>query len=351
MSHQYSADRPLFAMSGSSERSAEHQRRQPIFEVDVEAQALALRNFDLAPVSLGLFPLVSGHYDRIILTGMGASHFAALPSWRRLVSHGRATWWIDAGRLLDSPELVTSGSLLIAASRSGMCGEVVALVEKFDEVTRPAAIIAITNDLDSPLAGSADCEILLRNPSSGSPKGFLNTLAAHDYLASMILREDSDDVASTARIVAATTYPAVFSDVVAGVTANPRSRLAFIGFREHAATALYAGLLTKETTGIAAEAYIGGQFRHGPARVANANLTAVLFAGRDAVANAASGRLAAHLVAAGSTVVAVGNADTAGAIDIHSPAAHVSGQVAYGVVLAEHFVSALTADGLSANAS
>jgi glutamine---fructose-6-phosphate transaminase (isomerizing) len=310
------------------------------FQVDVSARSKSLRDFDRAPVCLGLYPLLRVRHERIVLAGMGASHFAALPSWRRLVASGRATWWIDAGRLLDSPGLVTADTLLVATSRSGECGEVVALVEKVRERRPQAAIVAVTDDAASPLVGGADGEILLRSASSGDPKGFLNTLAAHDYLAALILDEDSDDIASTARVVAAMTVPSL-GDAVAAIAANPRSRLAFIGFQEHAATALYAGLLAKEATGVAAEAYIGGQFRHGPAQAANADLTTVIFSGRDGTANAAARRLAADLVAAGSTVMIVGDVAIAGVIAVPSPHAHVSAQVAHGVVIAEQFVSVL----------
>ena len=315
-----------------------------LFDVDVKAQARALLDFDGAPVSWGLYPLVGRQHDRIILTGMGGSHYAGLPSWLRLVSRGRATWWLDTGRLLESPELVTPDSLLVVTSRSGLCGEVLALVEKFDGDSRPSVMVAITDNLDSPLAEAADCEILLRSQSSGGAKGFLNTLAAHDYLTSMILSEDNDDVGSTARVVSGIRYPKGLDDVARRVAANPQMRLVYIGFREHAAPALYASLLTTEFTGIGTESYIAGQFRHGPLHTADENLTAMVFGGRDPIANAASRRLAVELVAAGSTVIVVGDAGVEGALDIRSPAVHVSGQLAHAVMLAEHFVSALAAE-------
>jgi fructoselysine-6-P-deglycase FrlB-like protein len=311
------------------------------FNVDVNARAQALIDLDRAPASLGLYPLVHGSHDRIILTGMGASHFAALPSWRRLVENGEATWWIDAGCLMASPELVTPNSLLIATSRSGACQELVALVEKFDEATRPAALIAITDDLASPLVASADCEVLLRSRSAGNPKSFLNALAAHNYLASLILSEADDDLASTARIVSATTCPTVFAEVASAMADNPHSRLAFVGFRDHAATSLYAGSLAKKKTAIASESFVGGQFRHDPLQLADGDLTAVLFGGRDTVANAAIRLLAGELLAAGSSVIIIGQADVAGAINIPCPTAHVTGQVAHGVVIAEHLIAAL----------
>jgi fructoselysine-6-P-deglycase FrlB-like protein len=312
------------------------------FHVDLNAQAQALLAFDRAPSTLGLYPLVRNHRGRIILTGVGTSHVAALPSWRRLVSRGRATWWIEAGRLLETPELVSPDSLLIITSRSGRCDEAVALVEKFDQINRPRAIIAITDDAAGPLAENADCEILLRSPPKERSRGFLNTLAAHDYVASMILSEDSDDVPATACVVTATTCPSMLSQVAAASAANCESRLAYIGFRDHAATALYASRLTTEVTTISAEAYVGGQFCHGPVCRADPSLTALLFGGRDHHANAASRRLAADLMAAGSTVVMVGDASIDGAVGIRSPCAHTSAQVAHGVVVAEHFVSRLT---------
>jgi fructoselysine-6-P-deglycase FrlB-like protein len=317
-----------------------------LFDVDAKAQARALLEFDGAPISWGLYPLVGRQHDRIILTGMGRSHCAGLPSWRRLVSRGRATWWLDAGRLLESPELVTPDSLLVVTSRSGICGEVLALVEKFDTDSRPAVIVAITDNLDSPLAEAADCEILLRSQSSGGAKGFLNTLAAHDYLTSMILSEDNDDVGSTARVVSGIRYPKGLADVAGKVAGNPQMRVVYIGFREHAAIALYANLLTTEVTGIGTESYIAGQFRHGPLHMADKNLTAIVFSGRDPIANAASRRLAAQLVAAGSTVIVVGDAGVGGTLDIRSPAVHISGQLAHAVMLVEHFISALAAQSV-----
>ena len=311
-------------------------------ECNTNAKVLAqtLMDFDTAPVSLALYHLARMPYDRIVLTGVGKSHFSALPSWRRLIAAGKAAWWVNAGRLLDRPTLLTSGSLLIVTSQSGAGGEVVTLAEKFYETTVPAAIIAITEDRASPLAVSADCEILLRS-RTGTSDGFLNSLAAHDYLTSMLLGEPGDDVALTARIVAATSGPEVLDAVASDVVADARARLAYIGFRDHVATALYAGLLTKESTRVVAEGYLGSEFLHGPLRRADDHLTAVLFGGRQSAGDQQLQGLAARLAAAGSKVVVVGDTDVAGAIAIPVPAAHLSGQLAHGVVIANHLVEAL----------
>jgi fructoselysine-6-P-deglycase FrlB-like protein len=211
------------------------------------------------------------------------------------------------------------------------------------EKTRPAAIIALTDDLASPLAGVADSEILLRSQSSGSSRGFLNILAAHDYITSMILGQDNDDVMATARVVADTKIPDQLTQAAASLAQDPISRLIYIGFSEHAAAALYAALLTQETTTVTAEGYPSDNFDLSAAPAGFSGSTAVLFIGRDCADNARAAELAADLVAVGADVVSIGSAAVDKAMCIRSPAGHVSAQMAHSVVIAEYFVSLLAA--------
>jgi fructoselysine-6-P-deglycase FrlB-like protein len=211
------------------------------------------------------------------------------------------------------------------------------------EKTRPAAIIALTDDLASPLAGVADSEILLRSQSSGSAGGFLNILAAHDYVTSMILGQDNDDVMATARAVAATRIPGHLIQAAASLAEDPNSRLIYIGFSEHAAAALYAAFLTRETTTVTAEGYPSDDFDPHAARADFNGSTAVVFIGSDPVDNARAAELAADLVAAGADVVVVGSGAVEKTTCIRSPIGHVSAQMAHSVVIAEYFVSLLAA--------
>jgi fructoselysine-6-P-deglycase FrlB-like protein len=319
-----------------------HRLTCPVsLHVDAVAQAQSLLDFDRAPISLGLYPLVRDHQRHIILTGIGASHIAAQPSWRRLVAGGKTAWWIDTEKLLENPQIVTSDSLLIATSRSGAGGQVDALTDRLSETMRPAAMVAITDDLASPLAEVADCEILLRSEASGSPKGFLNALIAHDYVASMILNEDNDDVSPLARTVATTTLPAELREVAADITNHRDSRLAYVGYGEHAAAALYAALLTNEMTTIPADAYIARQDRRELLQMASAQLTVLLF-GSHRAPNLVLHALARDLIAAGSNVIAIGGVDVSGSTPIPSLTEHVGAEVARNVMVIEQFVSALT---------
>jgi fructoselysine-6-P-deglycase FrlB-like protein len=171
----------------------------------------------------------------------------------------------------------------------------------------------------------------------------LNILAAHDYITSMILGQDNDDVMATARVVAATKIPGHLTQAAASLAEDPNSRLIYIGFSEHAAAALYAALLTQETTTVTAEGYPSDDFDPHAAPAGCNGSTAVLFTGRDPADNARAAELAADLVAAGADVVLIGSGAVEKATCIRSPAGHVSAQMAHSVVIAEYFVSLLVA--------
>jgi fructoselysine-6-P-deglycase FrlB-like protein len=319
-----------------------HLTGQPSFRVDAGAEARSLLDFDRAPISLGLYPLVRDHHRHIVLTGTGATHAAALPSWRRLVAGGQAASWIDTENLLQNPHLVTSDSLLIAASRSGADNQIRALADRLGDTMRPAATVAITDDLTSPLAEVADCEILLRTGRSSSPRGFLNALVAHDYVASMILNEDNDDVCHLARTVATTTLPTKLRRAAAQIRVHRESRLAYVGSGDQAAAALYAALLTNELTTIPADSHIAGQHQDELLARANPQLT-VLLCGSSRGPNERLHTLARDLIAAGSNVIVVGAADVSGPSHIPTLTEHPGAEVARNAVVIEHFVSALAA--------
>ncbi|MDR8236065.1 glutamine--fructose-6-phosphate aminotransferase, partial [Acinetobacter baumannii] len=82
------------------------------------------------------------------------------PVERALIAAGLPVWRVDAGRLLDMPELVTDNTLLWATSQSGMSGEIVALLK---QGKRPKTLIGLTNDENSELGQQADILITLKS--------------------------------------------------------------------------------------------------------------------------------------------------------------------------------------------
>lgn len=312
------------------------------FERDIAGQADALRRYAQSdpPAAPKIAP--EARYDRVILTGMGSSHYAALPSWRQLVAAGHSVWWLDSGQLLDSPELLTPGSLLVVSSQSGASAEVVALLHRINS-NRPAVVVGITNDQNSPLAEQADLLIPLHSgpEATVSTKSYLNTLAAQQWLTGRLTGATTQDISDT--IEAITTYarPDAIAEIGEQFTANPGARLAFIGFGDQAAIALYAGLITKEAAKIPAAGYIGGEFRHGPLELAGPGLTAVLFAGGDDSATSSLQRLGNDLLASGSAVIAVGELGLGGGIKISAPTSSPLATLAHMAITAQHLTVAL----------
>ncbi|MFJ6988679.1 MULTISPECIES: SIS domain-containing protein [unclassified Streptomyces] len=311
------------------------------FEQDIIDQPGALRDFARAEpdaVPPLLLPEHRERYDRIVLTGMGSSHFAALPTWRSLVSLGHTAWWADAGQLLDSPGLVTDTTLLVATSQSGNSAEIAALLDLYRASPRPRTIIGITNDHNSALATAADAVIDLRSGAEAtvSTKSYLNTLAAHQQLLNTLSGHGNnpDAVTAAARTVEHLDPGPAVTDLARCAADTPR--IAFIGNQDQAATALYAGLITKEAAKVPAEGYIGGQFRHGPMELAGPGLTAVLFGAWADDRSASLRTLAADLVASGSDVTLVGDLVQHGARTIEVPRPDALTELATSAVVAQH---------------
>jgi glucosamine--fructose-6-phosphate aminotransferase (isomerizing) len=319
------------------------------FERDMDDQAEALRAFAQSALSPALTRLLHSRYERIVLTGMGSSHFAALPGWRRLADAGHPVWLVDSGQLLDAPGLVTPGTLLVVTSQSGASAEIVAMAEPRGPIARATALIAVTNDLESPLARCADDVIGLHSGDEAtvSTKSYLNSLAAHERFTSVINGTPADDTGETVKAIEEFNRPAVLRDLAADFVATPDARLVYIGFGDRAASALYAGLITKEAAKVAAEGYIGGQFRHGPLELAGPGLTAVLFGG-DGRAHGSVRQLGADLLDSGSNVLTVGAPDLVGAINIGEPGGSMSARLAHDALIAQHFTVAIaTARGIT----
>jgi glucosamine--fructose-6-phosphate aminotransferase (isomerizing) len=308
------------------------------FETDIAAQPDALRAFAQSPISTELASLLTRDYDRIVLSGMGSSHHAALPTWRALVAAGLPAWWVDTGQLLDSPALITPGTLVMITSQSGASGEVAALIER-DRRTQATTLISITNDPTSPLGRAGDALLPLHSGDEAtvSTKSYLNSLAAHQRILRVLTGSPGQDPEHTSKVLEALRPPTVLAELAAAFAVNPDARIVFVGFGDHAATALYAGLITKEAAKIPAEGYIGGQFRHGPLELAGPGLTAVLFSGGHTdPARPSLQQLGTDLLRSGSTVLAVGDIGLSGTLEVPTPSADLLDQLAHGAVVAQH---------------
>ncbi|GAA4140758.1 SIS domain-containing protein [Leifsonia shinshuensis] len=312
------------------------------FEEDILEQPAALRRLVTAGPAPELAALGGRRWDRIVFTGMGSSHFASIPTWRSAVSAGHDAWRVDAGELLDAPGLLTPGTLLVATSQSGASGEVVELLDRLDSGRlRTGAVVGIAADAASPLALQSDVylPLLSGDEATVSTKSYLNTLAVHRRLAAVLAGEEpatvEGEIAAAADAVEAQLGREIDAGLAARVLEPARPRLAAVAKRDDAATALLAGLITKESSKVAIEAYVGGQFRHGPFELAGPGMTAFLYGAYEADADESTARLAADLVDSGAHVVVVGDLRVDGATIVRTPDGPSLARLATGAVVAE----------------
>lgn len=319
------------------------------FEHDIAAQPAALRR--LAAAEPPDLDALTRPWERIVLTGMGSSHFAGIPTWRHLVAGGRAAWSVDAGQLLDDPALLTPGTLLIATSQSGESGEVAELLarQQSGHIAR-TTLVGVTDDGASTLAGAADVVVALHSgpEATVSTKSYLNTLAAHRLLRAGSTGEDTgpvrnrelpDAADAVEALLADTKIAAVLAEIADATAAHPTRSLSFIGSRDSVATALFSALITKEAAKVAAEGYTPGQFRHGPFELAGDGHTAVLFFPDHE--DPSLRRLATDLVKAGSRVVVVGDPGADATTRVSLPGTCALARTAASAVVAELFAVAL----------
>jgi len=285
------------------------------FELNIAEQPDALRHLaDSASTELG--SLTARSWGRIVITGMGSSHYAGLSTWRRLIDLGHSAWVIDSGELLDNEALITRETLLIVTSQSGASGEVVELLERRRQGRiSPALVVGVADDDDSPLAKAADLFLPLHSgpEATVSTKSYLNTLGVHRLLRAAFGAEDTDQIPRHELYDAAAAVQTVIDSVdltACATTSGGRCipNLAFIGAGDSAGTALFAALITKESAKIDAEGYVGGQFRHGPFELAGDGLTVMIFSPGRKTPDAGLRRLATDLLETGTHVVVVGDA-------------------------------------------
>jgi len=269
------------------------------FERDIAQEPDALRSLASKPLPKALASLDLDSYERIILTGMGASLVATHPAWSSMVGEGRPAWWVSTAQLLAMPELVTPGALLWVTSQSGESGEVVALLGATGGAKRPATLLATTNDPESTLGQAADVVVGLHfgEEAAVSTKSYISTLAAHDRALSALRHHDDANAVERIGAVAHELerfVPDVAPIVSAGL-ASARTRFVFVATPSDLATAQIAALLLNEVAKFPAEAFLTGEFRHGPLEMAGPGLVCLLFGrGADSTSLASLGTELAH---------------------------------------------------------
>lgn len=223
----------------------------------------------------------------------GEALAAARPHTVRLVGHGTsdnaATYGVYAFALLagrtalrDSISLTVyydapldfGGSAVVALSQSGETPDVVEYVQRAR--ARGALTVALTNDVDSSLAGAAELVVpLCAGPERAvaATKTYLNSLAALALLAGHSVGRGAtvaDGVRAAADVVEAAVVELAGPVAAAASDFAALERMFVIGRGLELATAREIALKLQETCRVAADALTATDLAHGPVSAVDA---------------------------------------------------------------------------------
>lgn len=266
--------------------------------------------------------LRQGRIQRVMLTGMGSSYYALVPSVIYLMRKGVTALSIESSELLYYyPETLDARTLLVAVSQSGASVEVRRLVE---ELKREATLIGVTNIPDSPLERASDVRVHMRagREETVSSKSYVCSLAALHLLARGLVVDDLTDSRTNLRRIADAVEDwlpdwSARADEMVDWFSGCRF-IEFLGRGASYASAMTSALITKECAKFPTEGLGGGQFRHGPMELTSSELGVILFAG-SAATRALSYGLACDLADSGARVALIGGDAEAAPGVLHIP--------------------------------
>jgi len=251
--------------------------------------------------------------DGPILTGMGASFHAAQIAALHLNSLGIPATAIEATELLHyGSSMVREDGLLVYISQSGASVEVVPLIDSMPDTT---VLLAVTNDLQSPLAqhAQASLPLLAGEEALLATKTYVNSLATLWLLArqwgGVLDGSESSMLAAVAErieelLTRADTVSSRWLDAFGQVDS-----LLFVGHGPHAATARQAAMTVSELAKKPTLFASVGAFRHGFIEIAKPGLGVAVFAPAGRTHTSAHA-LATELSEYGARVLVVENGRT-----------------------------------------
>jgi glucosamine--fructose-6-phosphate aminotransferase (isomerizing) len=214
--------------------------------------------------------------QRVVLTGMGSSLFAAIPAAYDWEQHGVAVEYIETSELLHFRHAALNPqTAVVVISRSGESVEALKLLPLLDR--SGAKLIGVTNVGESTLARSAPVCIQLNcaNDRMVAVQSYTSSVAVLLLLAAGG-RGDLFNIDDLCQRVAGTAQSAVAgADEWAGFLTS--GAIYFLARGPSLASAHESALLLHEAARTPCIAMSGPQFRHGPVEAAGPNIRAVVF--------------------------------------------------------------------------
>lgn len=252
---------------------------------DILSQPAALRKALANYARTAVETIHLAEFDRIIISGMGSSCYAAYPALIELAKGSVPVQLVNAAELLHSLNgLIGSRSLLWLNSQSGRSAELVHLLDRIQS-RLPALLLTFVNDRSSPLGEQADICVPIHagEEATVSTKTYTNMLAVN-LLAAIQLINGNVDAAIQEMQAAADAMETYLANWEARVQEldsmlGEFGELFLIG-RAASMSAVWNGsLISKEAAKSAFEGMHAADFRHGPLEIVSEEFAALIFAG------------------------------------------------------------------------
>lgn len=258
-----------------------------LHDILTQPEALSATHNHLAQAfDLGTIPnqIKAGKFQRIILTGMGSSHFVFYPLYFDLMKQNIPVTLIETGELIHfAPELIAKDSLLITASQSGNSAETVRLLQM--NSTLGATVLGITNTADSALAKGANVTLLSKAgvEATVSCKTYLSTLLVLRWLQNGLIGRDLNEANLETTLVSelVQVYLEQWKEHVSFLKSELEDQNNFFmcGRGPSMAAVLTGSLTAKESTLMHVEGLSCPALRHGPKEMMLKSTFVMMFEG------------------------------------------------------------------------
>ena len=250
----------------------------------------------------------------IVFTGMGSSYDACYPAVNDLAGRGVSSLLVDTAELLHFRRpILNAKTLVVIVSQSGESAEIVKLVSAIAKQRLRPFVISITNGLDNDLARRSDVKLdtWAGREVGPSTMTFAAAMATLSGIARLLAGDSVDtavDRTRTAAEGAALSAERLLEDperTAADLAEwhGGRELMVILG-RGPARAATEMGALTLKESGVMAESFEAGAFRHGPLELAGPSMTAIVLATEPETRRLDLG-LAADLIDTGANVLVV----------------------------------------------
>jgi glutamine---fructose-6-phosphate transaminase (isomerizing) len=275
---------------------------------DILSQPAALREALTEFSTAALDRINLADFDRVIISGMGSSYFAAYPGWIELSKQATPAQLLNAAELLHSLSgMIGTRSLLWLNSQSGRSAELVHLLEHI-AARPPARLLTFVNDIASLMGERGDVCVPIHAGKEAmvSTKTYTNMLAVN-LLAAIQLRGGNVDLAIQEMRAAADSMESYLVHWEARVqeldaALGQFDQLFLIG-RGTSMSAVWNGsLINKEAARYAFEGMHAADFRHGPLEIVSEGFAALIFAGSGQT-SASNRDLAREIISYGGKVI------------------------------------------------